>query len=59
MQVEVLRKALQLHSERVPQQLLAFHQDLEQRFEEFQEVVNPELREAKRRVRQGCEKRHL
>ena len=47
MQVEVLREALGLHCQRVSKDLMAFHCDLEERFEGFQDIVFPDRKKVK------------
>ena len=38
----MLREALTLHCQRVSKELMAFHIDLEERFEGFQDIVFPD-----------------
>ena len=46
-QVEVLKKALAVHGQRVPPDLKAFHENLETKFEKFQDTVDPERKKVK------------
>jgi hypothetical protein len=48
--VDILRKALVTHGARVPVDLRAFHEDLEMRFESFQDIVDPERRKSRKIV---------